>query len=159
MPKMIQFWLYSLAGLLLASACAAQPHRPAASEPVQSVVTGGETAGSASAALNEITPQIPPAVGPVPGEEITAVEQLGRSVSLAAGQRLQLDLGKIYTWQFTIGDPQVLKQLEGQTGQVIFEALKPGTTTLSAAGDPLCLQSQPPCGMPSIMIETTVTVR
>ena len=40
-----------------------------------------------------------------------------------------------------------------------YIAFTNGTATLTATGDPVCLSSTPPCGMPSIVFEITVIVQ
>lgn len=43
--------------------------------------------------------------------------------------------------------------------QGVYEALKAGTAVLSAAGEPVCRKSTPPCGQPSIAFQVTLVVR
>ena len=40
-----------------------------------------------------------------------------------------------------------------------YEANKTGSTTLTASGDPVCRQSQPPCALPSRLFQITVEVQ
>jgi hypothetical protein len=43
--------------------------------------------------------------------------------------------------------------------QGVYEAHQTGGTTLTATGDPVCRQSQPPCAIPSRLFEIQVTVQ
>jgi photosystem II stability/assembly factor-like uncharacterized protein len=77
----------------------------------------------------------------------------GQTLTLQVGQRLVLDLDRAYTWTVTVENPTVVGPLvdvpvpEGSQG--VYEAFKSGETTLTANGDPICRQAQPPCTLAS----------
>jgi hypothetical protein len=62
----------------------------------------------------------------------------------------------------TVDNENVLRREMGvlviKGAQGIYQALAPGTATLTASGDPLCLKSRPACAMPSILFTVTVVV-
>ena len=86
----------------------------------------------------------------------------GTSVRLYVGQTFLLNLGDQYDWTVNVTDPSILSRRVNITvirgAQGVYDALKAGTTTLSATGDPLCRQSKPACAMPSMAFEVTVVV-
>jgi hypothetical protein len=43
--------------------------------------------------------------------------------------------------------------------QGVYQALAPGSTTLSATGDPQCRTAQPPCENPSTVFSITIIVQ
>ena len=88
----------------------------------------------------------------------------GRTIILRVGDSFLLNLGSDqYTWTVTVDNDSVLRMKMGvlviNGAQGIFEGLAPGTATLTATGDPLCLQSTPPCAMPSILFTLYVEVK
>lgn len=79
----------------------------------------------------------------------------GRTFIMKVGDQLRLDLDMSYDWSaFSISNPTVI--VGGQEG--LF-ALGAGTATLTTVGNPDCLNSTPPCGMPSILYSITVVVQ
>jgi hypothetical protein len=103
------------------------------------------------------------AAGPTQaGTPVITLANNGGSISLHPGDRFVLSLGEMYDWTVTISDPGVLHRVINITplrgSQGVYEAGSAGSTQLTAAGDPRCRQSQPPCMMPSISFELNVTV-
>jgi hypothetical protein len=87
----------------------------------------------------------------------------GRTIKMKVGDSVLLNLGaNIYDWTVSVDNENVLRMKMGvlviQGAQGIYDALASGTATLTAAGNPHCLQSNPPCGMPSILFSVTVIV-
>jgi photosystem II stability/assembly factor-like uncharacterized protein len=86
----------------------------------------------------------------------------GQTFTLHIGQRFLLDLGADYDWTVTVDDPAVVSRVVNvltiRGSQGLYEAHQPGRTTLSATGDPICRQAQPPCGAPSRMFRLQVVV-
>jgi photosystem II stability/assembly factor-like uncharacterized protein len=86
----------------------------------------------------------------------------GQAITLRAGQRFLLDLGADYNWTVTVDDPAVVSRVVNvltiRGSQGLYEAHQPGRTTLSATGDPICRQAQPPCGAPSRLFRLQVVV-
>jgi hypothetical protein len=99
---------------------------------------------------------------PVPEGGIT-LEDRGKTFTMQVGASFLLNLGMdFYEWTVTVDNENVLRRelnvavIQGAQG--IYQALTPGTTTISATGNPLCLQSTPPCASPSILFTVTVVV-
>lgn len=79
------------------------------------------------------------------------------------GDSFLLNLGTdIYNWTVNVDNQDVLHLKVGvmviKGAQGIYEALAPGTATLTATGDPLCRHAQPPCAIPSILFSVTIVV-
>ncbi len=88
----------------------------------------------------------------------------GRVISMRPGDTFLLDLGMdTYDWTVEIDNQAVLSRVPGvlviRGAQGIYEAQSAGQATLTATGDPLCRQSTPPCGMPSMIFKITVNVQ
>jgi hypothetical protein len=103
------------------------------------------------------------AVGPTQaGTPVITLANNGGSIALHPGDRFVLSLGEMYDWTITLSDPNVLHRVINITpvrgSQGVYEAGGAGSTVLTAAGDPHCRQSQPPCAMPSVSFELNVTV-
>jgi hypothetical protein len=87
----------------------------------------------------------------------------GKTFTAKVGDSFLLNLGDdVYNWEVTIDRQDVVTLKKGvmviKGAQGIYDALAPGTATLTAVGDPLCRQSAPPCGMPSILFKITLIV-
>jgi predicted secreted protein len=141
-------------GALIVSACTAQ----------LSLATA--TAAPAVTVDTAITtnPTAENTIEPMPdGQKVVTRDDRGKTISLTVGENFLLKLGDEYTWEFSISDQAVLSRVKNiaviRGAQGVYLATKPGTVTVSAAGDPLCRQSQPPCMMPSILFEFTVQVK
>lgn len=149
-----------LAGGLL-SACAAVP--PA----LQSTATSQPPLPTSTRPTPITTPTPQPTVitpTPTTGDALTiTLQDKGKTVQLAVGERFVLMLGEDYTWEVQIVDPAVVSRVVNITvvrgAQGVYSALKSGTTTLTAAGDPVCRQAKPPCGRPSILFSLTIEVK
>ncbi|MEZ4771003.1 MAG: hypothetical protein R2844_21615 [Caldilineales bacterium] len=171
------------AGLLVVSACApvvTSPESPASpiAEAPATTSTSHSTPAVATVTLTEplvavspttamaATPTEPPAsatVEPETGQQKTVTpDDQGQTIDLLVGQRFLLALGDGYTWQVEVSDENVVSRVRNiavvRGAQGVYEGVNPGTATLSAAGDPLCRQSKPPCGMPSIAFQVTIVV-
>jgi len=90
-------------------------------------------------------------------------EDNGRTFTYAAGDSFLLNLGtNIYDWEVTVDGQTVIALKKGvavvQGAQGIFEALQPGTALLTAIGSPKCLQSNPPCKIPTVLFKVTLIV-
>ena len=104
-----------------------------------------------------------PTSTPIPSTQRTiTLADNGQTIPLAVGDRFLLDLGGTYIWKVQIADPSVIAQLPTPlspiNSQGLFEAVAPGTTTLTAFGDPPCRSLQPPCGLPSLVFRLTLVV-
>ena len=116
-------------------------------------------AGDNTTPTGMLTPMVPDSSGNL---TVTLADR-GRIVQLQVGQRFLLDLGDTYVWTISIADQNIVSRVPNimtiQGSQGLFEAHTAGTTTLQASGDPACRQSKPPCAMPSILFEITITVQ
>jgi hypothetical protein len=74
-----------------------------------------------------------------------------------------LKLGEQYDWAVAISDQNVVSRVKNiavvRGAQGVYDALRAGTVTLTATGDPACRQSQPPCMMPSRVFMVTIVVK
>ena len=105
---------------------------------------------------------------PVPTEQsdstprITLAEN-GQTVTYQVGQSFLLFLGEDYTWSLSISDQNVISRVKNiatiRGSQGVFDALKAGTSVLSAVGDPTCRDQQPACAQPSINFQVTIVVQ
>jgi hypothetical protein len=110
--------------------------------------------------LSACSPQAPSgAPTPGGGTNITLADQ-GKTISLAVGESFLLDLGEGYDWTVTVSDQSVIDRVKNIAvivgAQGVYEALAPGTTTLSATGNPQCSATQMPC--PDLAIAFSITV-
>ena len=79
----------------------------------------------------------------------------GKTFVMNIGDKLRLSLDYGYDWS-TISDFNPAVLVGAADGYFAFAS---GTTTLTMIGDPGCLNSTPPCAMPSIMFTITVVVQ
>lgn len=121
------------------------------------------TSGPASTSLPfDVTSQPLPTQAPG-GEIVITADSSGQTIHLKVGQTFLVNLGMdILNWQVEIADPSIVSRVIGITtvrgAQGVYQARAPGTTTLTATGDPLCRQSVPACEMPSRIITVTLVV-
>lgn len=92
-----------------------------------------------------------------------AFSENGKTFTMHIGENFLLNLGTdVYDWTVEVDRQNVLQRDMGVTviqgTQGIYVAQAPGTVTLTANGDPLCLQSKPPCKMPSISFSIILIV-
>lgn len=92
-----------------------------------------------------------------------AFSENGKTFTMHVGESFLLNLGTdVYDWTVEVDHQDVLQRDMGVTviqgAQGIYVAQAPGTVTLTANGDPLCLQSKPPCKMPSISFSIILIV-
>lgn len=115
-----------------------------------------------SACASQPVPTGPAVIPSTDGKTVTLDDQ-GKTISLAVGDSFLLKLGEQYNWDIAVSDQGVLSRVKNiaviRGAQGIYEAHQAGTVSLSAKGDPECLQSQPPCASPSIQFSITVVVK
>jgi hypothetical protein len=159
MKRITSILTFIVTTMLFVSACAQQqPDQAAQATPVVSTVIAGNSG---------TTTPYPPAntpTQPAPGEQkIVTLADQGKTITLAIGESFLLKLGEEYNWEVTISDQSILSRAKNimviRGAQGVYDALQAGTVTLTATGDPLCRQSKPPCGMPSILFKITVIVQ
>lgn len=78
----------------------------------------------------------------------------GKMFNMMVGDCLKLNLDPGYDWSpISASDTNVIVATQG-----IYQAHASGVATLTATGNPKCLNSTPPCGTPSILFTITVIV-
>jgi plastocyanin len=94
--------------------------------------------------------------------QIVTLAQNNQEIHLKNGQSFLLKLGNNYNWNVNISNQTVVSRVINMMvingAQGIYEAHNPGTTTLTAQGDPLCLSSTPRCAIPSILFRVDIIV-
>ena len=105
----------------------------------------------------------PSATSTLPANGVTLSENGGVFV-MHVGESFLLNLGMdVYDWTVEVDSQNVIQRklnlavIRGAQG--IYIAQNTGTATLTASGNPLCQQSNPPCMMPSILFSITVIVQ
>ena len=79
----------------------------------------------------------------------------GKTFNIQVGDTLKLNLDPGYDWSaISVSDTNVIVATQG-----IYQARASGIAVLTATGNPKCLNSTPPCGMPSILFTITVIVQ
>jgi hypothetical protein len=142
--KSIKWFIFSMVGLLILAGCS--------------------TPANAQPAATTVPTEIPTGIVPkdLPAAPNITLADNGKTITLLTGQSFLLQLGEDNVWTVSVDDQSVLKRMINvmviRGAQGIYVAGKPGTTTLSATGDPICLQNQPPCAAPSIQFKITVIV-
>jgi len=93
--------------------------------------------------------------------QIVTLEQNNQEISLKKGERFLLKLGNNYNWNIDINNQNIVSRVINimviNGAQGVYEAHNTGTATLTAQGDPLCLNSIPRCAMPSILFKINIT--
>ena len=132
----------------------------------QSAVVVTAQGGGPAVGLPSIVPGsggvVPPSAIALPADGVTLSEN-GKTFTMNVGEGFLLNLGTdVYNWTVEVDHQDVIQRDMGvtviQSAQGIYVAQAPGTVTLTANGDPLCLQSKPPCKMPSISFSIILIV-
>jgi photosystem II stability/assembly factor-like uncharacterized protein len=110
-----------------------------------------------------ITPEVVPSPpSRVPPIDLTLADD-GQTLSLQVDEQFLLDLGAQYTWTVTIDNPTIVGRVANATAvqgaQGVYEALRSGTANLTAFGNPVCRQAQPPCATPSRQFQLAIVVQ
>ncbi len=87
----------------------------------------------------------------------------GKIITLSVGERVLLLLKSAnHTWTPSVQDSTILQKVEDpnlvQGAQAIYQAIRPGSTKLTAIGELPCHKTVPPCLAPSLFIEFTINV-
>ena len=91
--------------------------------------------------------------GPLVSPTVLTEADNGAVVQLRVGDQVELRLSPDLTWTVAVDDPSVL----GQNG-AFYVAVAPGSTALSANGEPACRRASPPCGLPDRLFQVRVDV-
>ncbi len=114
---------------------------------------------SASPAPSASQPAATPA--PAPQRVVVSGADNGRTVTVTPGSTVDVSfLDLDYRWSAFQYDSYVI-QLESAPGifPASFRARNPGTTVLSATGQPLCRDTSPPCAQPDRQFQVIVIVQ
>ena len=155
---------------MLVTACAPlQTDQPDVIPPLaiaQPAVVVTAQGGGPAVGLPSIVPGsggvVPSSAMALPADGV-AFSENGKTFTMHVGESFLLNLGiDVYDWTVEVDHQDVLQRDMGVTviqgAQGIYVAQAPGTVTLTANGDPLCLQSKPPCKMPSISFSIILIV-
>ena len=87
----------------------------------------------------------------------------GQTITLSVGETFLLKLGEDYNWTVTVADQTIVSRVKNisvvRGAQGVYEALLAGKTSLTANGDPVCLQANPPCKLPSRQFTLEIVVQ
>jgi len=158
--------------IMFVTGCAAfRKKQPEATPPLaitQPVVEIGTAQGGGQAvALPSPAPNsggvLPPAIAALPADGVT-LPLNGTTFSMRVGESFLLNLGMdVYDWTVDVDRQDLLQRKAGialiRGAQGIYVAQAPGTAILTANGDPHCLQSKPPCKIPSISFVITLIIK
>jgi len=99
---------------------------------------------------------------PGTSSQTVTLDNDGGTINLTVGEQFLLKLGEEYNWSVTIADQSIVSRVVGITvvrgAQGVYEARQAGSTQLTATGDPVCRQSQPPCAAPSRQFQIQIIV-
>jgi carboxyl-terminal processing protease len=102
------------------------------------------------------------ATPPETSSRTVTLDNDGGTIDLKVGEQFLLKLGEDYNWTITVADPSVVSRVVNITvvrgAQGVYEAHQPGSTRLTATGDPVCRRSQPPCAAPSRLFQMQIIV-
>jgi len=120
-----------------------------------------------SSAIATIAPIIPTATETMDTTSSTleiTMEDNGKNLNMKVGDSFLLNLdSNFYDWFVEVNDQNVLSREPNVTvikgAQGIYQARTPGSATLTASGNPKCINSKPPCLAPSVMFMITVIVQ
>jgi len=108
-----------------------------------------------------IAPVISETANPPTTPNVTLADD-GQTITLQVGQRFLLNLGLEYDWAVTVDDQSIVSRvinvLTIRGSQGLYEAHQAGHTGLTATGDPVCRQAQPPCGVPLRLFHLQIVV-
>ena len=140
-----------------------QKHSPTVS--VTPPVTTADATTTEETPPDTATPNVTPPVAILPatnGEVDITMDDNDKTITMRPDETFLLKLGEAYDWQAVIDNQEVVSRVVGialvSGAQGLYKAHKDGTAILTATGDPLCRQSTPPCGAPSILFKVNVNV-
>jgi hypothetical protein len=100
---------------------------------------------------------------PVLSPQTITLANDGETITLHVDEQFLLKLGEECDWTVTVADQSIVSRVVNITvvrgAQGVYEAHKAGSTTLTATGDPVCRQLQPPCAMPSRLFQINMVVQ
>jgi hypothetical protein len=93
---------------------------------------------------------------PIAGVRVITFADNGKVIDLNVGERFTLALGPNAVWNPTPSDLKVVQPVAGAPG--VYEAIAPGTVTISLSIAPACRSARPPCLLPNELFEVTLVV-
>lgn len=97
-----------------------------------------------------------------PEGKIITLDDNDKTTTLQVNETFLLKLGESYDWNITIDDQTIVSRVVNvlvvKGAQGIYRAHKPGSATLTAAGDPICRKTTPPCQAPSVLFKLNIVV-
>jgi len=90
------------------------------------------------------------------------LEDDGKTIVLKAGEEFLLKLGENFEWDIQIDDQSVVSRVPYimvvRGAQGVYESHQEGHAVLTGVGNPLCLYSDPPCKIHSILFTLEIQV-
>jgi hypothetical protein len=90
------------------------------------------------------------------------LDKSNKVIHLQVGKKFLLKLDQNYNWDVNADNQLVVNRviniMENKSMQWIYKANIPGNATLTATGNPICLQEIPSCKMASLIFRVTVIV-
>jgi predicted small lipoprotein YifL len=87
----------------------------------------------------------------------------GQTITLHVGESFLLKLGEDHNWTATVDDQTIVSRAKNiaviRGAQGVYDALHAGKTNLTAVGDPICRQANPPCEQPSRVFKIQIVVQ
>jgi hypothetical protein len=87
----------------------------------------------------------------------------GQTITLRVGDSFLLELGEDYNWTPTVEDQTIVSRAKNiaviRGAQGVYDGLQAGKTALTAVGDPVCRQANPPCEQPSRLFKVQIVVQ
>jgi len=144
---------------------------PLPSTPPDGSATASDAGVTASPTIVSATITAPPSASPtvsatatpaISGTPDVTLADNGQSIQLRVGKTFLLKLGSNFNWTVTIVDQAIVSRVRNVTvirgAQGLYRALHPGSTTLTATGDPPCRSATPACAAPSLFFHLAIAV-
>jgi hypothetical protein len=150
-----------LAAVATAAGCTAGRGTGPVAQPATVSVTSSPRQVMASTPAATITA---PAGGP--GRLVLTVTDSGRTITLRAGQAVEVALTPGQSWRLPQAVNGALRRSQASGGypgsrpaRAIFTAARPGTSGISSVTDARCLHASPRCEIPQRLWQVTVIIR
>ena len=134
---------------------------PSSAPPDATPPRASQTAPGGGATRTATPPPLPASAEPAPASLVITQADNGRTLQLAVGQQLLVDLGSTLDWVVTVADQGVVGRVPGvlviRGAQGLYVARGPGTTLLSAVGSPICASGA--CPQFRVAFSVTLVVR
>lgn len=116
---------------------------------------------TAAGAYTVVVPYVAADTVPATPTATVTLTDDGSTIQIHQGDRFLLMLGTDYNWDVTVSDTSVLSRVPNVTvirgAQGIYQALEPGTVTLTAIGSLVCSPGMP-CPLFARVFRVTVVV-